>query len=229
MKRLNAGLIPVVMVMFSVVSTANAALVSRLSGSAVYDDDLNVTWTGDANLAATNTFGVAGINANGTMNWATANSWITAMNNADYLGFNDWRLPGTLIPDDTSCTSDTAGNTASGDSTGFNCIGSEMGHLFYSELSGSAGNPVPGQTHFSDIQNDSIMTSSYFSSTEASSTDAWRFRFGTGSQFAVDKTFDLFAWAVRDGDVAAVPVPAAAWLFGSGLLGLVGVARRKVS
>ena len=28
-------------------------------------------------------------------------------------------------------------------------------------------------------------------------------------------------------DVNAVPVPAAAWLFGSGLLGLVGVARRK--
>jgi hypothetical protein len=26
-----------------------------------------------------------------------------------------------------------------------------------------------------------------------------------------------------------VPVPAAAWLFGSGLLGLVGVARRKQS
>lgn len=29
-------------------------------------------------------------------------------------------------------------------------------------------------------------------------------------------------------DVAAVPVPAAAWLFASGLLGLVGVARKKV-
>ena len=28
-------------------------------------------------------------------------------------------------------------------------------------------------------------------------------------------------------DVSAVPVPAAAWLFGSGLLGLIGVARRK--
>lgn len=28
-------------------------------------------------------------------------------------------------------------------------------------------------------------------------------------------------------DVAVVPVPAAAWLFGSGLLGMVGVARRK--
>jgi hypothetical protein len=28
-------------------------------------------------------------------------------------------------------------------------------------------------------------------------------------------------------NVAAVPVPAAAWLFGSGLLGLIGVARRR--
>jgi len=29
------------------------------------------------------------------------------------------------------------------------------------------------------------------------------------------------------GDIAAVPLPAAAWLFGSGLLGLAGIARRK--
>ena len=28
-------------------------------------------------------------------------------------------------------------------------------------------------------------------------------------------------------DVPAVPVPAAVWLFGSGLIGLVGIARRK--
>ena len=30
-----------------------------------------------------------------------------------------------------------------------------------------------------------------------------------------------------NGNVAVVPVPAAVWLFGSGLLGFVGVARRK--
>ena len=35
-------------------------------------------------------------------------------------------------------------------------------------------------------------------------------------------------WTI-DAQVSAVPVPAAAWLFGSGLLGLVGVARRKNS
>jgi hypothetical protein len=37
----------------------------------------------------------------------------------------------------------------------------------------------------------------------------------------------LFIRAVRDGDVSSVPVPAAVWLFGSGLLGLIGIARRK--
>jgi hypothetical protein len=38
----------------------------------------------------------------------------------------------------------------------------------------------------------------------------------------------MHAWAVRSGDVpAVVPVPAAVWLFGSGLLGLLGVVKRK--
>ena len=31
------------------------------------------------------------------------------------------------------------------------------------------------------------------------------------------------------GKLAVVPVPAAVWLFGAGLLGLIGVARRKQS
>jgi hypothetical protein len=40
------------------------------------------------------------------------------------------------------------------------------------------------------------------------------------------QTFDHGAWAVRSGDV--VPIPAAAWLFGSAL-GLLGWMRRKAS
>ena len=39
--------------------------------------------------------------------------------------------------------------------------------------------------------------------------------------------FDMTSVTVTGVTVAAVPVPAAVWLFGSGLLGLVGVARRR--
>lgn len=42
-----------------------------------------------------------------------------------------------------------------------------------------------------------------------------------------DKHIDSNAWADHSGDVSAVPVPAAVWLFGSGLISLAGLARRK--
>jgi hypothetical protein len=83
--------------------TAGAALIERLGGDAYYDDVLDITWLADANLAATNQFGltqsgdvfpVAGeVGSTGRMNWATANAWIAGMNAADYLGFDDWRQP----------------------------------------------------------------------------------------------------------------------------------------
>lgn len=40
---------------------------------------------------------------------------------------------------------------------------------------------------------------------------------------------DLFAGGEIRGQVQVVPIPAALWLFGSGLLGLIGFARRKQS
>ncbi len=47
----------------------------------------------------------------------------------------------------------------------------------------------------------------------------------------VDKNFAGFSITASSGEVvppSAVPVPAAAWLFGSGLVGLVGVSRRRL-
>lgn len=41
-----------------------------------------------------------------------------------------------------------------------------------------------------------------------------------------DFTFD-FEWADKGLAVSEVPVPAAVWLFGSGLVGLMGFKRRK--
>ena len=54
---------------------------------------------------------------------------------------------------------------------------------------------------------------------------AWAFHMGEGFQEEMAKSILMPAWAVHSGDV--IPIPAAVWLFGSGLLGLVGVARRK--
>ena len=40
-------------------------------------------------------------------------------------------------------------------------------------------------------------------------------------------TYAVHAWAVWSKSPSTIPVPAAVWLFGSGLIGLIGVARHK--
>jgi hypothetical protein len=44
---------------------------------------------------------------------------------------------------------------------------------------------------------------------------------------ANNANFDITSLTLTDLQISQIPVPAAVWLFGSGLLGLVGVARRK--
>ena len=219
-----------------VTATSHAALVSRLGGLAVYDTDLDITWLANANLADTIDFGVAGINANGSMKWNEANSWITAMNAYDgtgYLGINNWRLPTTNDDPDSTCTDDTAGNTPSSDSIGWNCTGSEMGHLFYTEFGATAGTSVLTTGNATELAKfTNVQSHLYWSGTEDASNlaNAWTVNFHSGRQGPDGKSSETsndFVWAVRDGDVGAVPIPAAVWLFGSGLLGLLGIFRRK--
>lgn len=214
-------------VVFGFISLAShASLVSRLGGAVVYDTDRDITWLADANLAASNTFGTAGIDSAGKMDWSTASTWIANMNasngGAGYLGFNNWQLPTTLVPDN-SCSSSN--------SNGSGCTGSDMGHLFYTEFGATANSSalVTGNStelaKFANIQT----TTGYWSNTPINSNPpgAYTFNFGTGSQLPISQAFDGFVWAVRSGDVSAVPAPAAVWLFGSGLIGLVGMARCK--
>ena len=164
----------------------------------------------------------SGYDADGKMTWSQAMTWADGLT---YGGYTDWRLPTTVQPDAT-CSDQSAG------SNGYNCTGSEMGHLFYTELGGTAGSSIlisadPDLALFTNVE-----VAHFWSGTEyapdTTAGSAWYFDFGFGIQYAnANKASSLYAWAVRPGDVAAVPVPAAAWLFGSGLLGLIGVARRK--
>ncbi|QOJ32390.1 MAG: DUF1566 domain-containing protein [Gammaproteobacteria bacterium] len=205
-------------------SAAQAALVSRLGGQAVYDTDFNITWLADANLATSNTFGVSGINDGGHMSWTTANEWIAAMNTANYLGYSDWRLPTTPQPD-PSCRTQSIGG-----SLGYNCTGSEMGHLFYGELGGVEYQSI-SMTHNDNLDLFSIIVPApYWSGTSYApiSAQAWRFSFGDGLQATSLKyyAYAIHAWAVRDGDVGVIPIPGAVWLLGSAL-GVLGIARRR--
>jgi hypothetical protein len=48
-----------------------------------------------------------------------------------------------------------------------------------------------------------------------------------GGTLDAGSSYDNDRFKIASLDITVVPVPAAIWLFGSGLLGLVGVARRK--
>ena len=201
---------------------AHAGLIGRdLNGSAgsfeaYYDTDLNITWLANANV-------------NGLMNWANANIWAASLSFTDGTNvYDNWRLPTTLQPD-VSCGSQSVG----GVSHGYNCTGSEMGHLFYSELGGTAGQPIlssadPDVAKFTNLQ-----ASHYWSGTEyvLSTGGAWLFNFFNGNQTALNESSGFYALAVSPGDVGAangntVPEPQTLALVGLGLLGLA-VARRR--
>jgi len=212
----------------------------------IYDDVLDIFWLQDANLAASNTFGVGGIDAAGRMSWDTAQSWIAAMNadgGTGYLGYTDWRLP--LIVDTGAAGCD---NAYAGTDCGYNVqtgsaattVYSEMASLSYDTLgnlalydtSGSEPQPGWGLTNTGPFVN--LQSYSYWSGTEyvpnteygPNPDSAWGFGFGFGGQGASDKYNGFYAWAVRPGDVA-VPEPASLALVGTTLGGLLGVGWRR--
>jgi uncharacterized protein (TIGR03437 family) len=125
-------------------SAGSAALIPSSDGTVVYDSANNVTWLADANLPATNRFGVALCNgagpqpciyASGLMQYKGAQAWVAAMNAANYLGHSDWQIP-TTPASDSGC-----GKTGpNGNSFGFNCTLGALGSLYYSEFGLKAPN-----------------------------------------------------------------------------------------
>lgn len=216
---------------------------------AYYDTDLNITWTADTNLSATNTFGVAGIGTGGTMTWNQATEWIAAMNTAAYLGVSGWRLPNVIDtdgPDPDALGDDGCDDALSGTDCGYNVdpATGEMAHLFHSTLGNvsvwdATGNIPAGCMPEGSWTAQMCLTNTgpfvnlqpviYWSGTTNAHYpgQAWIFGFDIGMQTGTPKVWSGgHAWAVRDGDIAPVPVPAALWLFG-GALGALGWVKRR--
>lgn len=210
--------------------SASAALYDRGSGM-IYDDVLNITWLQDANYAQT-----SGYDSDGLMTWTDANSWAA---NLSYAGYDDWRLP--------SINNVGIGEGSFTELYGTSYIG-EIGYMYFINLGNESSQvnpacliPPTGCLHnssfidsvdgdlvlFANIEQ--IIREYWYSEkvpfdvpflTEA----AYIFAMGNGVEAVNSSGGENYSWAVRNGDVSQVPLPAAIWLFG---VALIGLARMK--
>jgi len=219
-----------------IVSTnINAALLTRLGGLAYYDDVANLTWLADANYAQTQ-YAISGGtegDLDGLMFWAEATSWVSTLNVAGVTG---WRLPDTV---DIGNDGVTYTNFFQGVDAGYNFTAtSELSNMYYNILGNTPLVDVNGVRSNCTVPDFCLTERGPFSNLQAnfywSSTEyilnpgrGWYFDMSTGFQFGNDEANLFYAWAVKSGDVSAVPLPAAVWLFCAGLFGLIRFARLR--
>lgn len=205
---------------------------NNTTAEAYYDTALGITWLKDANHAGS------------AMNWATATNWAGSLNPYG-SGITGWRLPDTNPINGSSYnytyaydgSTDWGYNISAPGTTYAGDTGSELAHMFYNTLGNvgyydaSGSGPQSGSSLSNTGYFDNLQSSVYWSGTEyaPSSVNAWAFNTYFGYQYGSLKGNNFYAWAVHSGDVGAsvVPIPAAVWLFGSGLIGLIGWAKRK--
>ncbi|MEQ1802765.1 MAG: hypothetical protein ABL989_12635 [Gammaproteobacteria bacterium] len=190
-----------------------------------YDAALDITWLADVRYAENDGYF-------GPQSWGTANFWATNLNPYG-SGITGWRLPTVT---DTGAAGCDYANTGTDCGYNVNTATGEMAHMFYVTLgnlaivntSGNfqAGSGLTNTGPFANL--DAV---GHWSSTSYvppfTATTAWYDDFGNGIQSHSPKSTGRNFWAVHSGDIAVIPLPAGAWLFGGSLVGLLGLRRRQ--
>jgi len=219
--------------------SAQATLYDRGNGL-IYDETLKVTWLQDANYANTSghvtSAGRNVTNTNGKMTWDEAIEWSEQLN---YAGFGNWRLPDTKPVNGTNFQIHVSFDGSSDFGEHITSPQSELSYMYFVNLHNASAHDTYGNligcgptdsclTNTEQFNN--LIPYNYWSDTEVENSPAFAWSFNTqhGIQTLYDGKPNLFyAWAVHSGDIAAVPVPAAAYLFGSGLFGLLVSSRKN--
>ena len=186
----------------------------------LYDTTLNVTWLRDASVK-------------GLMDWTTATTWAADLTTGtDSKAVNDWRLPTMAGNPNANSTYSYDGSTV----YGYNvpASSSEMASLFFNTLGNQSYlnttgdvRAVYGLTNTGSFQNMKSYTYWFSTEYEATPDSAWGFKIEEGYQDAGFKSNQLYALAVRPGDVlAAVPEPETYMMLLLGL-GAVGALSRR--
>jgi hypothetical protein len=191
-------------------STAQATLFDR-GGGLVYDDALNITWTQNGN--------VSGLGQ--SLSFDAAVAWA---DNLVFGGFSDWRLP-----HGTTTASQPAFDCRSGGES--QCRANEMGYMFYYNLHGTFTDNKTGTQSSGEVTLNNIQDYYWTSTAWPNASAPWTFKFNGGVTGIQAGGVSLSAWAVRDGDVAAIPEPEtyAMLLAGLGLLGFFAQRRKQKS
>lgn len=256
-QKKNVSKIVLLMIgMFGIIPFTHASL-NPVGSGLVNDTVQNIIWLQDANMFKTLCDANAPIYSgwtgevddykkdicsnNGQMTWNDAEAWIVRLNEQNYLGFSNWRQPLTPQPD-ASCEIQVS--DPSPQSLGYNCTGSELGHLFNVATpaglgnsndadAGCAPNCFTNTGPFNNTQN-----SQYWSgrSSVPNPAFAWLFitSFGFQDRYPKDNS-PSYVWPVLSEQFAVAPpiqpqpVPALS-IWGLGLMiMLIGyVGRRRI-
>jgi hypothetical protein len=176
-------------------------------GGLIYDTVLDITWA-----QPDDTF---------ILGWY-ANTWAAGLTLG---GVNGWRLPYISVAEGAGPFTGTPLDCSTASESA--CRDNELGYMFYQNLGGTQGQPILDSGDPDLVLFPTLQSVWYWSSTawDSNNYDAWSFSFSNGDQFPLFRDNHLYPWAVHSGNV--VPVPPAVWLFGSGFLGLIGMARRR--